>query len=116
MPQPEQLSKFVNIQKHCIIEALHCLIINNYFYENVDINYHLLKTWEDKIIFSDIIESMVHFDFNHHKCENYATELNNSNFENNFNAAIVNTGFKKDYINSGCEYSDINNRQQNSIL
>ena len=35
LPQPEQLSRFVNIWKHCVIGALQWLVANNLLYENI---------------------------------------------------------------------------------
>ncbi len=43
-PQPEQLSGFVSIWKHRIIEALQWLVANNPLYENIQINHRLLET------------------------------------------------------------------------
>ncbi len=44
LPQSQQLSGFVNIQKHGVIGALQWLMANNLLYENIQINCYLLKT------------------------------------------------------------------------
>ena len=75
---------------------------NNPLYENIKTNQHLLETWKDEFILSDIMDSMVYCNSNQHKREGYATDLCDGNFENNFDAAIVSTGIKRNHINSGC--------------
>lgn len=35
------------------------------------------------------------------------------NFKNNLDATIINIGIKGDHINSGCVYSNIDNRMKN---
>ena len=89
---------------------------NNPLYDNIQINYRLLKTWEDKFIFSNIMNSIVHCNANQYKCEDYATDLNDSNFENGLDAVIAGTGIERDHINIGCVYSDIDNQHQNLTL
>lgn len=59
---------------------------------------------------------MVYCNFNQYKCENYAADLCNNNFKNNFDVAIASIGIKKDHINSSYIYSDIDNEQQNPTL
>lgn len=59
------------------------------------------------------MNSMVYYNY---KRKGYATDFCNSNFENNLDAAMISISIKRDYINSGCIYSNINNKQQNPIL
>ncbi len=75
---------------------------NNLLYENIQINYRLLKTWEDEFIPSDIMDNIVYCNANQHEREGYTTDLNDGNFENDLDAAIVGTGIEGDHINSGC--------------
>ena len=82
---------------------------NYLLYENIQINHYLLEIWKDKFILSGIIDSIFYCNVNQHKHEGYATDLNDSNFENDFNAAIVGTNIKGDHINSGYVYNDIDN-------
>lgn len=63
LSQYEQLSRFVNIRKHCVILALHWLMINNLLHENIEINQHLHKIWEDEFISFGIINSMIYWNF-----------------------------------------------------
>lgn len=106
----------MSIQEYCIIGALQWLMANNSLYEDIQINYHLLETWEDKFISSNIMDSIVYCDSDQHKRKNYATDLNDDNFGNDFNTAIASTSIKRNYINSGCVYSNIDNKRQNSTL
>lgn len=97
----------MSIHKQCIIKALQWLVANNLLYKNIQINQRLLETWEDKFISSTITASIVHCNTNQHKRESYATDLNDSNFENYVDTAIAGTDIEVDHINSGCVYSDI---------
>lgn len=108
-PQPEQLKRFVNIQKYHIIRVLNWLIANNLLYKNIEINQRLINIWKDKFISSGIINNMVHCNPDHYKSVGYVVDLYNSNYKNNFDAAIVDTGIEGNNINSGCIYSNINN-------
>lgn len=89
---------------------------NNLLYKDIKINHCLLETWEDKFISSGIMDSIIYRNSDQYKREDYATDLNDSNFENDFNTAIACTGIEGNHINSGCIYNDIDNQQQNSIL
>lgn len=62
------------------------------------------------------MDSIVYYNFDQYKHKNYATNLFDNSFKNNLNAAIVSTGIKEDHINSGCLYSNIDNRGQNFSL
>ncbi len=115
-PQAEQLSGFVSIWKHRIIGALQWLVANNPLYENIQINYRLLETWEDEFIPSDIMDNIIHYNANQHERKGYATDLNDGNFGKDLNAAIAGTSIEGDHINSGCDYSDIDNQRQNPTL
>lgn len=61
------------------------------------------------------MDSIVYYNSDQHKLKSYVIDLNDSNFENNLDAAIADTGKERDHINSGCIYSDIDN-QQNPTL
>lgn len=63
-----------------------------------------------------MIDSIVYCNVNQHKHEGYIIDLNNGNFENDFNATIVVTDIKKDYINNGYVYNDINDQLQKSTI
>ncbi len=76
----------------------------------------MLETWDDKFIFSDIMDTMVHCDSDQHKRQGYATDLCDGNFENDPDAAITSAGIEGDHINSCCIYSDIDDRRQNPTL
>ncbi len=89
---------------------------NNSLYENIQINHCLFEIWEDKFTPSSIMDNIVHCNVNQHKCEGYATDLNDANFENDLDVAIASTGIEEDHINSGCVYSDIDNQRQNPTL
>ncbi len=91
-------------------------MVNNPLYKNIQINHRLLDILEDKFIPSEIIDNIVHYNTDQHECQSYATDLNNSNFENNLNATIVSTGIEKVYINSSCIYNYINDQWQNPTL
>lgn len=65
---------------------------------------------------SGIMDNIVHYNVNQHKCEDYTTDLNDNNYENDFDAAIAGTGMERDHINNGCVYSDIDNQWKNFIL
>lgn len=62
------------------------------------------------------MDSIIYSNANQHKCEDYAIDINDGNFENNLDPVIVSTGIKKNHINSGCIYSDIDNQRQNPTL
>lgn len=53
---------------------------------------------------------MVYCNPYYYKYVGYVIHLCNSNYENDFNAPIVDTGIEKDNINSVCIYRNINNR------
>ena len=82
---------------------------NNTLYDNIEINYCLLKIWKDKFISSGIMDNIVYCNANQYKRKRYVTDLNDNNFENDLNAAIVGISIEGDHINSGCIYSDIDN-------
>lgn len=110
LPQPEQLNKSMSIRKHCIIGVLYWLIANNLLYKNIKINHCLLKTWKGDFIYSGIMDRMVSYNSDQHKRKKYATDLCDNKFENNLNTAIANIDIKRDHINSGCVYSNIDDR------
>ncbi len=110
-PQLEQLSRFVSIRKHRVIGALQWLVANNPLYENIQINHYLLKTWEDEFIPSGIVDNIVHCNADQHEREGYVTDLNDGNFENDLDAAIVGTGIERDHIHSGCVFNDIDDQR-----
>lgn len=62
------------------------------------------------------MDCIIYCNIDQHKHEGYATDLNNGNFENDFNVAIAGTDIEKNYINSGYIYSNINDQQQNPTL
>ncbi len=62
------------------------------------------------------MDNIAYFNADQHKRKGYATDLNDSNFENDLDAAIVGTGIEGDHINSGCVYSDIDDQWQNPTL
>ena len=80
---------------------------NNLLYENIQINYHLLKTYENKFILSSIMNSIIYYIANQHKREGYIIDLNDGNFENDFDVVIMGTSIERNHINSGCKYNDI---------
>lgn len=114
--QPKKLREFVSIQKYHIISILNWLVANNLLYKNIEINYHLLNTWENKFISFGITENMIYCNFNYYKRVSYVVDLCDSNNENNLDVAIADTGIEEDNINSGCVYSNINNLWQNLTL
>lgn len=57
------------------------------------------------------MDSIVYYNVDQHKHEDYTTELNDSNFENHLNAVLVGTSIERDHINSGCIYSDIDDQR-----
>ncbi len=81
---------------------------NNPLYENIQINHRLVETWEDEFISSNIMDNIVHCNTDQLEREGYATDLNDSNFESDLDAAITGTGIEEDHFNSGCIYNDIN--------
>ncbi len=106
----------MSIQKHRVIGALRWLIAHNLLYKNIGINHRLLETWDEQFILFSIMDTMVDCNSDQYKQQNYATNLYNGNFKNNFNATIASAGIEGDHINFGCVYSDIDNRRQNLTL
>lgn len=53
---------------------------------------------------------MIYYNSDQYEHKKYTTEFCNSNFGNYFDIAIASKGIKKDYINSGCVYTNINNK------
>lgn len=104
------------IRKYHILSALIWLVANNLLYNNIKINQHLLNTWEDKFLSSDINDNIVYCDPNHYKYMGYAVGLYNSNYENDHDITIVNTGIEWVNINNGSVYSNINDICQNQTL
>lgn len=68
----------------------------------------MLKTWKDKFIPTGIIDSIVHYNTNPDKREDYITDLNNNNFENDFNATRAGISIERDHINNGYIYNNMN--------
>lgn len=62
------------------------------------------------------MDNIIYCNSDQHKYERYSADFYDGNYENNFDAIIASTGIEGDYINIGCIYSDIDKRQQNSIL
>lgn len=91
------------------------MVANNLLYKNIEINHYLLHTWEDKFIAFGIIDSIVHSNANQHERECYATDINNGNFENDFDVARAGTSIERDHINSCCIYNDIDDQRQNLL-
>ncbi len=67
---------------------------NNLLYENIQMNNHLLKTWEEKFIPFGIMDNIIHCNVDQYEYKDYATDLNDGNFENDLDAAIAGTGIK----------------------
>ena len=62
------------------------------------------------------MDSIVHYNSDYYKPEDYTTDLNARNFENNLDVAIAGTYIEGDHINSSYVYSTIENKQQNLTL
>ncbi len=62
------------------------------------------------------MDNIVYCNADQYKRENYATDLNDNNFENDLDVAIAGTGIEGDHINSSCVYSDIDGQWQNPTL
>lgn len=62
------------------------------------------------------MDSIVQCNADQYKCESYATDLNNNNFENSFDATIASISIEGDHINNSCVYSNIDNQRQNFTL
>ncbi len=73
---------------------------NNLLYKNTQINYRLLEIWEVEFMLFGIMDSIVHYNTNQYKRKGYVTDLNDGNFGNNFDVAIVSAGIEEDHINS----------------
>lgn len=56
---------------------------------------------------SSIIDTMLHYSSDQYKQESNANDLCDSNFENDFNVAIVGARIERRHINSGCVNSNI---------
>lgn len=57
------------------------------------------------------MDNIVYCNSNQQKRGGYATHLNNGDFENDLDAAIINTGIERNHINSDCVFSNIDNQQ-----
>ncbi len=62
------------------------------------------------------MDNIVHCNADQHEREGYATDLNDSNFENDLDTAIAGTSIEEDHINSNYIYSNIDDQRQNSTL
>lgn len=76
----------------------------------------MLNTWEDKVIYFNIMDSLVHCNSNDYEQEGYTSDLCDGNYENNFDATILSLSIERDQINSSCIYSNIDNIWQNLNL
>lgn len=99
------------IQKLYIIDILHQLIVNSLLYKYIKINYYLLNTYDNKLIFSNIVNNIINYNFNYNKYLDYLADIYKNNHENNFYTIIINKKIEKDHIYSSCIYSDINNKK-----
>lgn len=59
---------------------------------------------------------MIHYNLNQQKQDHYLTDFPDSNFENNFDAAIVSIKIEKNHINFSYIYSNIDNKKQTFTL
>lgn len=97
----------MTVRRRYIIKVLHWLIANNPLSRAIEINDCLFSIWDDKFISFDITNNLVNCNPKHYERLGYAANLCEDHFENDFHAAIVDTGSERDYIYSGYIYSDI---------
>lgn len=80
-------------------------------YKNIEINHHLFNIWDNEFIYSDITNIIVNCNFNYYKHLNYIANICKNNYKNNLYSVIVDIKIKRNYINSGYEYSTIDDEK-----
>ena len=67
---------------------LHYFVQHNHFYHDLIINNIMIKNWFKKFISFKIADNIIYFEnSDHHEYEKYTVNLQNENYENNFDAA-----------------------------
>ena len=96
---------FAKVRRDKVLTALLWLKHNNILYRDVAIDFNFLQQWEDKFVPTGIVEHIVECGPNHFEKQGYCTDLEANNFEDNFYAAVDQTGSDNSIL-GGCVYTD----------
>jgi hypothetical protein len=109
-------SPFLLVRKHRVLAALQYLVQHNQIYQDITINHQMLDTWADEFIPHELEENIIYVDESDtHEREGYAIALDNSDYENDFQAAQATSvaSDNNDTLITGSVSTDINGESQN---
>jgi hypothetical protein len=87
-PTPENLLAFCRIEKARVLRALLWLVDNNPLYKNIQIDYELIRSWEERFVPEVLIDTAIITEKNSQldQREGYITTLEDGSYENDFDA------------------------------
>ncbi|KAJ5198759.1 uncharacterized protein N7498_007876 [Penicillium cinerascens] len=117
-PTTADLQPFFTVRKHKVLAALRYLVRHNPLYGNVTIDHSAVNHWPDEFIPSDIQQQVICVDnTDHHERAGYSVNLQEGNYENDWQAAEDNHQFIDDSLPvTGSVTTDLNGDRQNPDL
>jgi hypothetical protein len=118
-PTDTDLTPFLLVRKQRVLAALHYLICYNHVYRDVRVNHPMMDEWADDFIPTELRDSIVCVDeSDHHEREGYTVNLQEGNYENDFQAAEADASDPGGgaLLMTGSVTTDINGERQNPDL
>ncbi|KAI1829024.1 hypothetical protein DTO027I6_10052 [Penicillium roqueforti] len=118
-PTDTDLNPFLLVRKQRVLAALHYLVCHNQVYSGVTINHSMMDEWADDFIPTELRDSIVRVDdTDHHEREGYTVNLQEGNYENDFQAAEADPSEPGAgaLLMTGSVTTDINGERQNPDL
>lgn len=118
-PTDIDLKPFFTVRKHKVLAALRYLVQHNPLYGDVTIDHSVVDHWPDEFIPSDIQQQVICLgDTDHHERAGYCVNLQEGNYENDWQAAEVNNddSIEDSLPVTGSVTTDLNGDRQNPDL
>jgi hypothetical protein len=104
------------VRKNKVLAALRYLLQHNPLYQDITINHSAIDGWADEFIPKELQDHIIYLtDTDHHECAGYTVNLQEHNYENDWQAAednVSNPAVNAPLI-TGSVATDINGERQN---
>ncbi|KUL82104.1 hypothetical protein ZTR_10073 [Talaromyces verruculosus] len=115
-PTNADLRPFLVVRKHKVLAALQYLVRNNPLYQGLTVNYSTADSWADEFIPTELQDHIICLnDPDHHERAGYTANLENHNYENDWQAAEIGISEQIESVPllTGSVATDINGERQN---
>jgi hypothetical protein len=108
---------FLSIHKHKMFSTLQYLVQHNPLYRDMTINRSTINNWPNKFIPSDLQQQIICVnEADHHERAGYTINLQDNNYENNWQAAKDILSSENSPLLTGSITTDINGKRHNPDL